>query len=311
MTDMNLPRLIAQFGTDEKCRAVLEIIRWPKGVVCRCESTNVTRLSKGSLFECNSCGYKFSVTAGTIFHDSHLPLTKWFMAVYLVAESKKGISANQLKRMLNVSYKTAWYLCHRIRAAMKDESGPLLEGIVEADETWVGGKAKNMHKAVIERRGIGGRGNRDHMTMVLGAVQRSGDIRLKVDKRADSKTLRAFLAAVVDDDAEAIMTDEWAGYNGIEDANTRHETVAHHQDEWVRGQVHTNTVEGVWSLFKRSIVGSYHQLSAKHLQAYLDEMAFRFNNRENPRMFHDTLARLIEAENMPYKTLISESLALA
>src|SRR5712692_9462774 len=233
MTDMNLPRLIAQFGTDEKCRAVLEIIRWPKGVVCRCESTNVTRLSKGSLFECNSCGYKFSVTAGTIFHASHLPLTKWFMAVYLVAESKKGISANQLKRMLNVSYKTAWYLCHRIRAAMKDESGPLLEGIVEADETFIGGKAKNMHKADKVRRGIG-RGTPDHMTMVLGAVERGGDIRLKVERRhADSKTLRAFLGAVVDGDAEAIMTDEFLGYNGIEDENTRHEAVHHRAGEYV------------------------------------------------------------------------------
>ncbi|MHB8620543.1 MAG: IS1595 family transposase, partial [Chloroflexota bacterium] len=270
-----------------------------------CESKKIGRLAKPGLFECSSCSYQFTVTAGTIFHDSHLPLTKWFLATYIITESKKGISANQLKRMLAVSYKTAWYLCHRIRKAMQDESAELLDGIVKADETWVGGKARNMHKADKERRGIGGRGDRDHMTMVLGAVARGGDIRLKVDKRADSATLRAFLGAVVADNGEAIMTDEWSGYNGIEDEDTRHETVAHRSDEWVHGDVHTNTVEGVWSLFKRSIVGSYHQLSAKHLQAYLDEMAFRFNNRENRYLFRDTLLRLIEADTMPYKQLIT------
>ena len=305
--DMNLIALYKQFGDDEKCRQYLEALRWPKGVKCpRCESEKIARLTSGP-FECGSCGYQFSVTVGTIFQDSHLPLSKWFMAVYLIAESKKGLSANQLKRMLDVSYKTAWYLCHRIRKAMQDESAELLRGIVEADETFIGGKSRNMHEADKRRRSIGGRGNADHMTMVLGAIERGGDVRLKVEhrKKADNKTLRAFLETVVDGDAEAIMTDEWMGYHGIEDHNTRHEVVRHKADEYVRGQVHTNTVEGVWSLFKRSIVGSYHQLSAKHLQAYLDEMAFRFNNRENPYLFRDTLLKLIDSENLPYRQLVA------
>ncbi len=305
--DMNLIALYKQFGDDDKCRRYLECLRWPDGVRClRCESAAVSHLTSGP-FECGSCGYQFSVTVATIFQDSHLPLSKWFMAVYLIAESKKGLSANQLKRMLDVSYKTAWYLCHRIRKAMQDESAELLRGIVEADETFIGGKSRNMHEADKRRRSIGGRGNADHMTMVLGAIERGGDVRLKVEhrKKADNKTLRAFLETVVDGDAEAIMTDEWMGYHGIEDHNTRHEVVRHKADEYVRGQVHTNTVEGVWSLFKRSIVGSYHQLSAKHLQAYLDEMAFRFNNRENPYLFRDTLLKLIDSENLPYRQLVA------
>ncbi len=306
MTDMNLCKLIEDFGGDEKCRAALLAIRWPDGVVCpRCQSKKISKIARRGQFDCDSCRYQFSVTSGTIFHDSHLPLYKWFLATYIVAESKKGISANQLARMLNVSYKTAWYLCHRIRKTMQNESAELLRGVVEADETWIGGKAKFMHEADKKRRGIGGRGNADHMTMVLGAIQRGGNVRLKVENRhkADSVTLKAFLKAVVADEAEAIMTDDWQGYNGIEDEDTRHETVAHRSDEWVRGQVHTNTVEGVWSLFKRSIVGSYHQLSAKHLQAYLDEMAYRFNNRDNPYLFHETLAKLITSENLPYQAL--------
>src|SRR6185369_4763056 len=141
--DMNLVELIDQFGSEDKCRAYLEALRWPSGVRCiRCQSTKISRLKKREQFDCDNCTYQFSVRAGTIFHDSHLPLWKWFLAVYVMGESKKGVSANQLKRMLGVSYKTAWYLCHRIRAAMHDENAPLLHGIVEADETYVGGKLR-------------------------------------------------------------------------------------------------------------------------------------------------------------------------
>jgi hypothetical protein len=234
--------------------------------------------------------------SGTIFHDSHLPLPKWFVAIYLMTESKKGISANQMKRTLGVSYKTAWYLCHRIRAAMKDAAAPLLSGIIEVDETYIGGKVRG--------KGHGYRGNK---TMVVGAVARGGQVRVKVEKRNDRQTLHSFIRSVTADDAEAIHTDEWPAYLGIADANSRHETVNHSQEEWVRADVHTNTVESVWSLLKRSIVGSYHQLSAKHMSAYLDEMAFRFNNRHNQYLFRDTLMKLVGAESLPYQELIQES----
>src|SRR3954447_19192981 len=139
--DIDLPTLIAEYGSEDKCRAYLEALRWPDGVRCpRCDGPTISRIEKRGQFDCDSCRYQFSVTAGTIFHDSHLPLWKWFLAVYVIGESKKGISSNQLKRMLGVSYKTAWYLTHRIRAAMVDDGLDMLMGIVEADETWISGR---------------------------------------------------------------------------------------------------------------------------------------------------------------------------
>src|SRR5438094_3537112 len=156
--DMNLMKLFVKFGTDDKCREYLEELRWPDGVHCpRCGLAKISHMYKRHQFDCDSCGYQFSVTAGTIFHDSHLPLSKWFAAIYLICESKKGISSNQLKRTLQVSYKTAWYLTHRIRAAMAAAFTEPLTGVVEVDETFVGGKAKNMHKADRARK-IQGRG---------------------------------------------------------------------------------------------------------------------------------------------------------
>ena len=292
---MNMMKLMDRYHSEDKCLEVLEDLRWPDGVRCpRCESDKISRIHKRDQFDCDSCRYQFSVKAGTIFHDSHLPLRKWFVAAYLMCESKKGISANQMKRTIGVSYKTAWYLCHRIRAAMKDANARLLTGTVEADETYIGGRQEGV-----------GKGNwRRGKTMVLGAVERGGEVRLKVDKRASKKIVHAFLESAVDEDAERFYTDEHGAY---EDFAERHEHVVHSKDEWVRGQVHTNTIESVWSLFKRSVIGSYHQLSAKHLPAYIDEMEFRYNNRNNPYLFRDTLMRLVGAENLPYQELITES----
>src|SRR5689334_1984255 len=139
---IDLCELIEQFGSEDKCRDYLEGLRWPDGVKCpRCGSDKISRIKKRHTFDCDACRYQFSVRAGTVFHDSHLPLWKWFLAVYVMCESKKGVSANQLKRMLGVSYKTAWYLCHRIRSAMTDETTEPLTGTVEADETYVGGRS--------------------------------------------------------------------------------------------------------------------------------------------------------------------------
>src|SRR5258708_4614604 len=176
-SEMNLISLFEKFGNDEKCRMYLEHLRWPDGITCvRCQSDKISRIYKRNQFHCDSCQYQFSATVGTIFHDSHLPLTKWFAAIYLLSESKKGISANQLKRTLKVAYKTAWYLCHRIREAVKDADTTLLSGICELDETFVGGKAKNMHKDVRARK-IHGRGGADK-AMVLAAIERGGNVPL-------------------------------------------------------------------------------------------------------------------------------------
>lgn len=294
---IDLPRLIERFGSEDKCRAYLEQLRWPHGVECpRCDSKSVSKIAARNQWDCNSCRYQFSVTAGTLFHDSHLPLWKWFLAVYLIQESKKGISAKQLQRMLGVSYKTAWYLAHRIRNAMGDDEQPLLRGIVEVDETYIGG----------ERPGMGA-GYRANKASVVGAIERGGEIRLRVIPRRDRANLHGFIQNTVSDEAEAIYTDEWTAYQGIEKVHPgpRHESVHHRSEEWVRGDVHTNSVEGVWSLFKRSIIGSYHQVSVKHLPAYLDELEFRFNGRDNPYLFRDVLMVLLAGDAFPYAELIA------
>lgn len=292
-TGMNLPKLITQFHSEDACRDTLENLRWPDGVQCpRCEFNKVTRVKGRITFDCLNCSYQFSVLSGTVLQDTKLPLWKWFMASYLIVDSKKGISANQLKRMIGVSYKTAWYLTHRIRFAMAQLDQTPLSGVVEVDETYVGGKVRGK-----------GRGYRGNKTMVLGAVSRSGEIRLRVEKRADRKTLHSFIKANVADDAQAIYTDEWPAYVGAGDANTPHESVNHRDDEWVRGQVHTQTVESAWSLFKRGVVGTYHQLSEKHLDAYLDEFEWRHNNRQNPYIFRETLRVLVTADPLTFESL--------
>ncbi len=297
---MNLPDLIEQFRSEDKCREYLEDLRWPDGVRCpRCGNDSVSRIEKRNQWECNeeSCRYQFSVTAGTVFHDSHLPLWKWFLAIYLIGESRKGISAKQLQRTLGVSYKTAWYLGHRVRSAMEDGSPVPLGGIVEIDETWIGGKYRRSKGKA-----------KDNKSMVLGAIERGGELRLEVRKgpgRESKVSYRGFVKDTVDDKAEFIFTDSDSSWGDMTDWNTKHRKVNHREEEWVRGIVHTNTVEGVWSLFKRSVIGSYHQISAKHLPAYLDEMAFRFNNRDNAYLFRDTLLRMIEGETLPYEELVN------
>lgn len=312
---MDLMKLIVKFDTDEKCRIALEKLRWPEGVRCiRCGSEKISRNYKRNQFECTPCGYHFSVTAGTIFHDSHLPLRKWFIATYLICESKKGVSALQLKRVLGVAYKTAWYLCHRIREAVKDADTTMLgldSGFVECDEAFIGGRVKWMHKKDRERLARGGHPGTRGKKVVFGAIERNGKLRLQYGGQ-DSVSIpavRAFLKAKLADETKIISTDGHAAYRGIDDDNTIHVTVDHSKGEYVRGLAHTNTLEGVWSLFKRSIVGSYHQISMKHIDRYLDEFEFRFNNRHNPFLFRDTLLRLLASGNIEYKELTKEKAA--
>lgn len=290
---MNLSVLNTAFDTDAECRAALEGLRWPDGVRClRCDSDKISRITTRKQFDCDNCRYRFSATTGTIFHDSHLPLPKWFLAILLMCEAKKGISANQMKRTLGVAHKTAWYLCHRIRKAMETMNPADLTGTIEVDETYVGGK---------HRHGTRGRYVANKV-MVLGALERGGEIRMARGPRGDRDTLHAFIRSVAPN-PKRIMTDEWASYKGISDADTTHETVSHGKGEYVRGDVTTNGIEGAFGLFKRAVVGSFHQISAKHIDRYLDEFEFRFNNRKNPYLFRDTITRLVKAEAMPYEQL--------
>ena len=292
---MNLVELIKDFADESKCRTYLEALRWPDGIVCpHCQSKKVYRIVKRDQLLCASCEYQFSVTVDSIFHDTHLPLWKWFLATCLLCESKKGMSACQIQRSLSVSYKTAWYLCHRIRAAMMEVAPKKLSGTVEIDETYVGGKKRRW------RRG-------SDKEVVIGIRQRNGDLRLIHAEDAKSKTVREIINANVGGTVEVIMTDESQIYPWALDKiqKKKHKTICHTK-EYAAGDIHTNTVESAFSLLKRGIVGTWHKVSAKHLPAYLDEMCFRFNNRKNPYLFRDTILKLIASPNLEYKHLTAK-----
>jgi transposase-like protein len=290
---MTLPDITELFDTDEKCRELLERLRWPKGPECpRCKCDDVVRLVTNiKLLWCPECEYQFTVTAGTIFNDSHLPLNKWFMATLLLVEARKGMSANQIKRTLGVSYKTAWYLCHRIRAAMKEVNQPMLDGTVEIDETYVGGKPRI------------GKPRRDK-DIVIGIRQRGGDVRFIQAKDVKADTIYQIIAENVSEDVEVIVTDEHPIYPfAMGSKGDRHKTIRHKDKVYVRGDVHTNTVESAFSLLKRGIIGTWHRISTKHLPAYLNEMAFRFNRRKSPALFLDTLRHMITAPVLTFEKL--------
>ena len=294
--ETNLINLIERYSDESKCRKYLEALKWQEGIKCpRCESEKVSHILKRNQFDCDECRYQFSVTAGTIFHDSHLPLWKWFLAVYLMTESKKGISANQIKRSLAISYKTAWYLSHRIRKAMEEaKNKSQLTGTVEVDETFVGGKYdRRRHRKPWEKQAV------------IGLLQREGTFEAKTIPDTSTKILGSIIRERVNKKA-TIMTDDFPAYKSLEKTHT-HKSVNHRAEEWVRGDVHTNGIENAWSLFKRSVVGSYHKISTKHLDAYLDEFEWRFNGRENKYLFRDTLIRLLTSPKMEFKELITKA----
>jgi hypothetical protein len=210
----------------------------------------------------------------------------------MMAEIKKGISALQVKRMIGGTYKTAWYLCHRVRAAMKEDNPRPLHGHIEIDDTFVGG------------RHPGHENKFDNKVNVIGAVERGGHVRMEAVPNRGKGTFKAFTDKAIHDDAEVIYTDEYWTPGEFADQNTKHYTVKHAKRQYVLpGDIHTNTIEGVWALLKRSIAGSYHKLSRKHLQAYLDEMTWRYNNRDNSFLFRDTMLELLRAERLEYKRL--------
>lgn len=289
--DFNLVQMIEKFNSEDRCRELLEMLRWPSGVCCvRCGNTSVSKLQKRNQYECNGCRYQFSVTAGTVFHDSHLPLWKWFLAAYLICESKKGISANQIKRTLGVSYKTAWYLCHRIRQAMKSDTSEKLKGIVEADETFVGGRYDKRRKRASYEK-----------PCVVGVIERGGDVRASKIKSRGARAIAAFVKESVEAGAN-LMTDEYAAYHKVGKLYN-HNFVNHSKLEYAAGLTHTNSIENFWSLFKRGLIGSFHKVSEKHLDRYLDEFTYRFNGREDDQLFQNTLRNLVKGDTLTFEKL--------
>jgi transposase-like protein len=298
---MTLIDVHTMFSSDAKCRELLKRLRWPEGPQCpRCKGGVVQLNTDKDLLYCKECDYQFTVTSNTIFHDSHLPLLTWFTCVYLLCESRKGMSANQIKRMLGISYKTAWYLCHRVRAAMKIVDAPMLDGKVEMDETYVGGKRRNMYKHQHASK---------DKEIVIGIRQRGGSLRLFHAKDVRSGTLAKYIRENVSKDVEVFLTDELPAYQGAVAVNmpvTRHKTINHSSRVYVQGDVHTNTVESAFSLLKRGIVGTWHSISAKHLQTYLDEMSFRFDRRKRSDLWIDTLRHMVTADPLTFEKLTSD-----
>ena len=265
------------FTDETKARAHFEAIHWPNGAYCpHCgETERVYRLNGKShrtgLLYCNSCNGAFTVTTGSVMEFSHLPLTKWALGFHLMAASKKGISAHQLHRMLGVTYKTAWFMAHRIREAMRPTDGGQLGGeggTVEADETYVGGKAKNRAY---------GKTLPSHEA-VMSLVERGGKVRSHHVPNVSATTLKPILVDAIAKDAH-LCTDQSPVYTGIGAGFASHATVNHSIKEYVRGDAHTNTVEGYFSIFKRGIYGVYHHVSKQHLKRYLAEFDFRYNER--------------------------------
>ena len=278
---MNLTDKI--FHDDEAARIHLEAQRWPSGAYCpHCgECEQVTLLggasTKPGTYICKSCRTKFTVTVGTIFERSHVGLAKWMLAFRLMASSKKGVSAHQLHRTLGVTYKTAWFMAHRIREAMSDKTpGPMGgEGkTIEADESVVGGKERNKRLSKRNPKNIGAVGKQ----VVFTLVERGGRARSFHVANVTGKTLRPIMVRHVDRKS-ALMTDDAGQYRPIGREFASHETVNHGIEEYVRGNAHSNTVEGYFSILKRGVIGTYHHISEAHLARYLAEFDFRYSNR--------------------------------
>lgn len=291
------------FNTEEKCRAYLEQQRWGNTPACPfCASTNVCRFQNNSRkFKCREklCRKKFSVTVGTVYENTKIPLTKWFLASYILTNHSKGISSHQLAKWLDVTQKTAWFLNHRIREMLTDKNPELLSGIVEVDETYVGGKVSNKHKSKRQEAR-----KTNNKTIVFGALERKGKVITKVVPDGKNQTLANAVREVAEENC-IMVSDEHSAYKLL-DGSYFLAAVHHGKEEYVRGAAHTNTIEGFWSLLKRQINGIHHNVSPKHLQRYCHEASFRYNVRQSAQdeRFSDSL-RNCEGR-LKYKTLIKK-----
>lgn len=282
---MTIAQFEATFVDEDACRRYLIARRWPNGVHCpRCGNAKVYALASGYHWQCEACqvnGYRFSHIAGTIFENTNKPLREWFRVVHLMLTSKKGISALQIQRMMGFgSYGTAHSMCHKIRAALI-EPETKLGGIVEVDETWVGGKDANRHWDKKHHGKTGGAGS--GKSPVIGAVSRKGNVIARALSRVTKEAAENFVREMVSTNVSILATDENQVYDDLTEYNRQ--AVMHSAKRYVVGAVHTNTIEGFWSIFKRGIMGSFHKVSAKYMPLYVAEFQFRYNHRRNADIF--------------------------
>ncbi|SRR6266404_2001150 len=266
---------VRYFSDPDTALGFMAGLRWPEGPVCpECASKEYSFLSTRRVWKCKECKKQYTVKRGTIMEDSPIPLDKWLCAIWMIANDKNGISSYEIHRGLGITQKSAWFLLHRIRHAMKTGSFDKLSGQIEADETFIGGKARNMHYSKRGKiTGTGGSGK----AIVMGMLERSGEVRTKVIEKRDSETLQGEIREHVEPGSE-LMTDAYVGYQGLS-ADYIH-NVVNHAMEYVRGHIHTNGMENFWSLVKRALGGTYISVMPFHLFRYLDEQAFRYNHRK-------------------------------
>lgn len=294
--------LLIYFKDEQVCRDYLEYIRWQGNLICPysdCKHDYINKYSDGKRYKCSKCNRQYSVRVGSIFEDSKVPLKKWFAAIYLITSHKKGISSLQLHRDIGVTQKTAWYMLHRVRHSLGIDKSEKLSGIIEADETFIGGKEANKHESK-KTPDTQGRSVKTK-TAVAGMVQRGGNVKVQVVPDTSGKHLSKFVLRNAEKKS-ILNTDEWYGYKGLHRLY-EHQIVKHNEKQYVNGSTHTNTMEGFWSLLKRGCTGIYHSMSAKHLQKYLDEFAFRYNTRDlsECNRFDKMLNNI--ATTLPYKQL--------